>query len=88
MIKEDKKEIINNLIKIQEVVKYSKTDTAVFELEPEYRWVARLVYACNLAKTKVKDKNLNNLKEAIQQFEEVKKILDENFMNDLSAQST
>ena len=54
LIKEDKKEIINTLIKIQEIVKYSHSDTSIFELEPEYSWCARLVYACNLAKSKVK----------------------------------
>ena len=88
LIKEDKKEIINTLIKIQEIVKYSHSDTSIFELEPEYSWCARLVYACNLAKSKVKNNDLSNLNESVEQFEKVKKILDESFMNDLSVQSS
>ena len=88
LIKEDKKKIINNLIKIQEIVKYSETNLEILELEPEYSWSARLVYACNLAKIKVTNKNLSNQEEAIRQFEKVKDILDETFMNDLSSQST
>ena len=87
LIKEDKKEIINNLIKIQEMVKYSEIKTDIFEVEYEFSWAARLVYACNLAKIKVTNKDLSNLKKSIEQFEEVKKILDNTFMNDLSAQS-
>ena len=52
LIKEDKKVIKNNLIKIQEIVKYSESNTNIFEVEYEYSWAARLVYACNLAKKK------------------------------------
>ena len=88
LIKEDKKEIVNNLIKIQEIVKYSYNNTDIFELEPEYSWSARLVYACNLAKIKVKNNDLSDLRKSVNQFQKVKTILDESFMNDLSAQST
>ena len=88
LIKEDKKEIKNNLIKIQDAVKYSKSNTEIFELEPEYSWSARLVYACNLAKTKVEKKNFYYQRQAIEQFEKVKIILDEAFMSDLSFQSS
>ena len=88
LIKEDKKEIVNNLIKIQEIVKYSYNNTDIFELEPEYSWSARLVYACNLAKIKVKNNDLSDLRESVNQFQKVKTILDESFMNDLSAQSS
>ena len=56
LINEDKKEIKNNLIKIQEIVKYSESNTKIFELEYEYSWAARLVYTCNLAKKKLKIK--------------------------------
>ena len=62
LINEDKKEIVNNLIKIQEIVKYSYSNTNIFELEAEYGWSARLVYACNLAKIKVENNDLSNLK--------------------------
>lgn len=88
LIKEDNKKIVNNLIKIQEIVKYSYSDTNIFELEPEYSWSARLVYASNLAKIKVKNNDLSDLRESVSQFQKVKTILDEFFMNDLSVQST
>ena len=88
LINEDNKQITNNLIKIQEIVNYSKSDTTIFELEPEYSWCARMVYACNLAKYKVIDGDLSKQKEAINQFNKVKQILDETFLNDLSSQAS
>ena len=88
LINEDNKQITNNLIKIQEIVNYSKSDTTIFELEPEYSWCARMVYACNLAKNKVIDGDLSKQKEAINQFNKVKQILDETFLNDLSSQAS
>ena len=91
LIKEDKKEIKNSLIKLQEVVKYSDSNTEIpkiLELEPEYSWSARLVYACNLVKTKVTNNDLFNQRKAIEQFLKVKEILDVTFMSDLSSQST
>lgn len=88
LINEDNKEIKNNLIKIQEIVNYSKSDTSIFELEPEYNWCARMVYTCNLAKNKVIDGDLYKQKETINQFNKVKKILDETFINDLSTQAS
>ena len=90
LINEDKQEIKNNLIKIQKLVKNSKieeSDKKILELEPEYSWSVRLVYACQLAKIKVKNDDLVNQNHAIIQFKKVKKILDETFMNDLSSQS-
>ena len=91
LINEDKKEIVNNLIKIQEIVKNSShhfDSTIIFEIEPEYSWSARLVYACYLAKIKVKDNDLSYLTESVRQFEKVKEILDNSFISDLSAQSS
>jgi len=88
LINEDNKKIKNNLIKIQEIVNYSKSDISIFELEPEYSWCARMVHACNLAKNKVEDHDLSKQKEAIDQFNKVKKILDETFLNDLSTQAS
>ena len=88
LINENIKEIKNNLIKIQKIVKYSESNTTIFEQEYEYSWAARLVYACNLAKKKVENNDLSNLRESVSQFETVKTILNEAFMIDLSTQST
>ena len=91
LINGDKKEIVNNLIKIQEIVKNSShhfDSTIIFEIEPEYSWSARLVYACYLAKIKVENNDLSNLRESVRQFEKVKQILDDSFISDLSAQSS
>ena len=38
IIKEYNKQIINNLIKLQEIVNNSKTNTDIFELEPDYNY--------------------------------------------------
>ena len=38
IIKEYNKQIINNLIKLQEIVNNSKTNTEIFELEPDYNY--------------------------------------------------
>ena len=88
LINEDNKQITNNLIKIQEMVNYSKIDKNIFGLEPDYSWCARMVYACNLAKNKVFDGDLSKQKKAIKEFNNVKKIFDETFLNDLSSQAS
>ena len=84
--KDDIKNIKNYLIRIKKICKYSERDTNIFELEPEYSWNARIVYACSLAKDKVpKNGDLGDKNEAIKQLEIAKKIIDDYFLQDLSA---
>ena len=92
LIKEDKKVIDNNLIKIQQIVHDADNsdnfNEDIFKLEPEYSWAARIRYACILAKENVKSESdkLNKKKKAIKEFEKVKETL-EIFLEDLSSQS-
>ena len=95
--KEDNQKIENNLIKIKDIVNNSDNSknfyTRIFEMEPEYSWVARTRYALILAKEKVwwftkiiKDK-FKNQNKAIEELTIVKKKIDI-FIGDLSSQST
>ena len=88
----DKRIIQNNLIKLRDIINNSDNTkefyTSIFTLEPEYSWAAKLRYGCMLAKEKrwslIK---YNNQKNAINELEEVKKIIDY-FIGDLSSQSS
>ena len=94
--KENVNTIQNNLIKIQDIINNSdnskKFFTQIFDMEPEYSWVARLRYACILAKENANclEKTINKFKKqnkAITELKEVKQKID-SFIGDLSSQST
>jgi superfamily II DNA/RNA helicase len=86
--KEDNKEIKNKLISIKKMCNYSEIDRTIFELEPKYSWNARVRLACCLAKKNVpKNSDLSDKEEAIDHFEMAKKIINDDFLEDLSIQS-
>ena len=91
--KSDKREIHNNLIKLRDIINNSDNlkdfYTEIFNLEPEYSWVAKLKYDCILAKEKSSwyRTKFQNQKRAIQEFQEVKILID-SFIGSLSSQST
>ena len=93
LIKEDKKEVKNNLIKIQETIHYmgrlDNFDENIFKLEPEFSWAVRIKYACVLAKDNEKNgrNSLDKKRQAIKEFEKAKETIDI-FLEDLSSQST
>ena len=63
-------------MKFQEIVKNSShhfDSTIIFEIEPEYSWSARLVYACYLAKIKVMEDYLVYLKKGFEKKEKEEK---------------
>ena len=94
--KEDKMIFQNQLIKLKEIINNSDDTknfyTEIFNLEPDYSWVAKLRYNCMLAKekpnwilnafNKFKKQNV-----AIQDFQKVKEKIDL-FIGDLSSQSS
>ena len=89
-------QIENNLIKIKDIINNSDNSknfyTKIFEMEPEYSWVAKIKYSSILAKEKVwwlnklKNKFANQI-QAIKEFQSVKNNIDI-FIGDLSSQST
>ena len=93
---EKKHNIENNLIKIKDIVNNSDNSKnfykQIFDLEPEYSWVAKIRYSCILAKEKVwwlsKIKNkFKKQQTALKELNSVKTIID-TFIGDLSCQST
>ena len=89
----DKRLIQNNLIKLRDIINNSDNIkqfyTSIFTLEPEYSWAAKLRYNCMLAKEKSSwyRNKYTNQKNAVNNLEEVKKMIDY-FIGDLSSQSS
>lgn len=63
----------------------SDIDRNIFELEPKYSWNARVRLACCLTKKNIpKNSDLSDIKGAIDHFEMAKKIINDDFLGDLS----
>ena len=92
-------EIKNNLIKIKDIVNNSDNSkdffTKIFDMEPEYSWVAKMIYSYLLAKEKINwlskinvfKNKFNQQIKAIEELKSVQKTIDIH-IGDLSAQST
>ena len=82
--------IKNNLIKIQKIIREinnsNNFDYEIVNDEPFYSWAARLKYA-NLLAIENSNDQIKKKKKAIEEYEQIKKIIDD-FIADLTSQSS
>ena len=90
LIKNQTNSIKNNLIKIQKIIREvnnsNNFDYEIVSDEPFYSWAARLKYA-NLLAIENSNDQIKKKKKAIEEYEQIKKIIDD-FIADLTSQSS